>query len=84
MGETQVSPGAGQALIRNLVRLVDFLPFSCAVEAVTMFASRRGQHLGDQPAGTAPLALRGAMPEMVAAHGPFAALERLTGEELGA
>jgi uncharacterized RDD family membrane protein YckC len=141
--------GAGQALIRNLVRLVDFLPFYYAVGAVTMFVNRRGQRLGDLAAGTvvvrerravslpdlvlaaqrapapspaaaavggrrlepalkrfvaayaqrrwqlhpelraqlaarATAALRSAMPEMVAAHGPLAALERLADEESGA
>jgi uncharacterized RDD family membrane protein YckC len=139
---------AGQALIRNLVRLVDFLPFYYAVGAVTMFVNRRGQRLGDLAAGTvvvrerravslpelvlaaqrapaappaaavggrrlepalkrfvaayaqrrwqlhpelraqlagrAAEALRGAMPEVVATHGPLAALERLADEEPGA
>jgi uncharacterized RDD family membrane protein YckC len=140
-----------QAIVRNLVRLVDFLPFYYAVGAVTMFINQRGQRLGDLAAGTvvvrerravslaelilasqrtaaavpasgpaspagtggrrlepalkrfvaayaqrrwqlqpelraqlaarAAEALRAAMPEMVAAHGPLAALERLADEE---
>jgi uncharacterized RDD family membrane protein YckC len=138
-----------QAIVRNLVRLVDFLPLYYAVGAVTMFINKRGQRLGDLAAGTvvvrdrraislselvvasqrtaaagpapappratagrrlepalkrfvaayaqrrwqlqpelraqmaarAAEALRAAMPEMVATHGPLAALERLADEE---
>jgi uncharacterized RDD family membrane protein YckC len=144
-----------QAIVRNLVRLVDFLPLYYAVGAVTMFINQRGQRLGDLAAGTVVVrerravslpdlilasqrsservptpaagpapqavvggrrlepalkrfvaayaqrrwqlhpehrsqlatraadALRAAMPEMVAAYGPLAALERLADEEQG-
>jgi len=136
-----------QAIVRNLVRLIDFLPLYYAVGAVVMFVNQRGQRLGDLAAGTvvvrerravslselvlasqrtaaavpvppmaaagrrlepalkrfvasyaqrrwqlqpevrtqlaarAAEALRAALPEMVAAHGPLAALERLADEE---
>ena len=42
----------GQAAIRNLVRIVDFLPVGYAVGIVTMFANRRSTRLGDFAAGT--------------------------------
>jgi uncharacterized RDD family membrane protein YckC len=42
----------GQAIVRNLLRIVDFLPSSYAVGAVVMFASPRNQRLGDLVAGT--------------------------------
>jgi uncharacterized RDD family membrane protein YckC len=41
-----------QALIRNLVRLVDFLPSYYLVGAVAIFVTRRNQRLGDLAAGT--------------------------------
>jgi uncharacterized RDD family membrane protein YckC len=43
---------SGQLLLRNLLRLVDFLPSGYAVGAVAMFASQREQRLGDLVAGT--------------------------------
>ncbi|MBO0683026.1 MAG: RDD family protein [Candidatus Dormibacteraeota bacterium] len=135
----------GQAIVRNLLRLIDFLPLYYAVGAVTMFINKRGQRLGDLAAGTvvvrerqavslpglilaarqapaappapaavggrrlepalrrfvaayaqrrwylhpemrvqlaqrAEAALRAAAPELVAAQGPLAALERLADE----
>ena len=137
-----------QAILRNLVRLIDFLPLYYGVGAVVMFVNQRGQRLGDLAAGTvvvrerravslselvlasqrtaaaapapepamaagrrlepalkrfvtayaqrrwllqpevrtelavrAAEALRAAMPEMVAVHGPLAALDRLADEE---
>jgi uncharacterized RDD family membrane protein YckC len=42
----------GQAAIRNLVRVVDFLPVFYAVGVVTMFSNRRAKRLGDFAAGT--------------------------------
>jgi uncharacterized RDD family membrane protein YckC len=39
-------------LIRNLVRLVDFLPFWYALGVVTIFLTPRSQRLGDLAAGT--------------------------------
>ena len=41
-----------QAAIRNLVRIVDFLPVLYAVGIVAMFANRRAKRLGDFAAGT--------------------------------
>ena len=42
----------GQATIRNLVRIVDFLPFFYGIGIVTLFSSGRGKRLGDFAAGT--------------------------------
>jgi uncharacterized RDD family membrane protein YckC len=39
-------------LVRNLVRLVDFLPLSYGVGVVSMFVSKQSQRLGDLAAGT--------------------------------
>lgn len=41
-----------QAVIRNLVRVVDFLPALYAVGIVAMFSNRRAKRLGDFAAGT--------------------------------
>lgn len=41
-----------QAVIRNLVRLVDFLPFFYGVGIITLFWNGRGKRLGDLAAGT--------------------------------
>ncbi len=40
------------SLIRNLVRLVDFLPFFYAVGLLTMFLNAQARRLGDYAAGT--------------------------------
>jgi hypothetical protein len=40
------------SLLRNLVRIVDFLPWCYGVGLVTMFVSGRSQRLGDLAAGT--------------------------------
>jgi uncharacterized RDD family membrane protein YckC len=44
--------GVGQALIRNLVRIVDFLPAYYLTGAIAIFVSQRNQRLGDLAAGT--------------------------------
>lgn len=44
--------GVGQAIVRNVVRIVDFLPFYYAVGLVAVFVSARNQRLGDLAAGT--------------------------------
>ncbi|MGI8586259.1 MAG: RDD family protein [Chloroflexia bacterium] len=44
--------GFWEALIRNLVRIVDFLPFGYAIGVVTMFVNGRARRLGDFAAGT--------------------------------
>lgn len=41
-----------QAAIRNLVRIVDFLPFFYGLGLVTLFINGRGKRLGDLAAGT--------------------------------
>jgi uncharacterized RDD family membrane protein YckC len=41
-----------QAAIRNLVRIVDFLPIVYGVGVVTIFAGGKGKRLGDYAAGT--------------------------------
>src|SRR5207244_5910464 len=46
-----------QAAIRNLVRVVDFLPAFYAIGIVTMFSNSRAKRLGDFAAGT--LVVRG-------------------------
>lgn len=46
------SPGFLEVAIRNLVRLVDFLPFGYALGFVTMFFNRNARRLGDFAAGT--------------------------------
>ena len=42
----------GQAAIRNLIRVVDFLPAFYAIGIVTMFSNSRAKRLGDFAAGT--------------------------------
>lgn len=42
----------GQAGIRNVVRIVDFLPYAYGVGLVVLFANGRGKRLGDLAAGT--------------------------------
>jgi uncharacterized RDD family membrane protein YckC len=42
----------GQAVIRNLLRVVDFLPWSYALGTVVMFGTVRSQRIGDLAAGT--------------------------------
>jgi uncharacterized RDD family membrane protein YckC len=44
--------GFSNSLLRNLVRIVDFMPWCYGVGLVTMFASSRSQRLGDLAAGT--------------------------------
>src|SRR4029077_5241170 len=41
-----------QAGIRNLVRLVDFLPYGYGVGMVVLFMNGKGKRLGDVAAGT--------------------------------
>ena len=44
--------GFVQSMVRNLVRVVDFLPWAYGVGLVATFASARSQRLGDLAAGT--------------------------------
>lgn len=39
-------------LLRNLLRIVDFLPWSYAIGAITMLLTKRSQRIGDLVAGT--------------------------------
>ena len=57
-----------EALIRNLVRLVDFLPLGYAVGVVTMFVNGRSRRLGDFAAGTLVVREGGAvtLPQLLA------------------
>jgi uncharacterized RDD family membrane protein YckC len=41
-----------QAAIRNLVRIVDFLPFGYGIGLIAIFANGRGKRLGDLAAGS--------------------------------
>jgi uncharacterized RDD family membrane protein YckC len=50
-----------QAVIRNLVRIVDFLPVYYAVGIVSIFFSSRAKRLGDFAAGTVVVRERGAV-----------------------
>lgn len=43
---------AAASAVRNLVRIIDFLPFGYGLGALTMFADRRTRRLGDLAAGT--------------------------------
>jgi uncharacterized RDD family membrane protein YckC len=43
---------SGQILLRNVLRLVDFLPFGYTVGVISMFISEHDQRLGDLVAGT--------------------------------
>lgn len=52
---------AMQAIIRNLVRLVDFLPSYYLVGVIVMFVTQRSQRLGDLAAGTMVVKERGAV-----------------------
>lgn len=54
--------GFTTSAVRNLLRLVDFLPFSYAVGIVAILASARNQRLGDLAAGTLVVRERKARP----------------------
>jgi uncharacterized RDD family membrane protein YckC len=60
---------AGASAIRNLVRLVDFLPFGYGLGALVMFADPRSRRLGDLAAGT-----------LVVREGAAISLESLTAQ----
>jgi uncharacterized RDD family membrane protein YckC len=51
----------GQAVIRNLLRVVDFLPWSYALGTIVMFGTARSQRLGDLAAGTIVIRERAAV-----------------------
>ena len=47
-----VPVGVGDSLVRNLIRILDFLPLLYGIGVVTMFAGGRSRRLGDLAAGT--------------------------------
>jgi uncharacterized RDD family membrane protein YckC len=51
----------GQAVIRNLLRVADFLPVSYAAGTVAIFSSPRNQRIGDLVAGTVVVRERAAV-----------------------
>jgi uncharacterized RDD family membrane protein YckC len=62
-------------LVRNLLRIVDFLPTSYMVGTVCILATKRSQRLGDLAAGTIVVHERsGALPRTLAPLDPSAAL----------
>ncbi|MGH2541342.1 MAG: RDD family protein [Ardenticatenaceae bacterium] len=44
--------GFGESVIRNIIRVVDFLPFAYGLGVLVMFIDRRSRRLGDFAAGT--------------------------------
>ncbi|MEI7645389.1 MAG: RDD family protein [Chloroflexales bacterium] len=66
-GGRPITPGA--SVIRNLVRVIDLLPFGYGIGAVVMFADRRSRRLGDLAAGT-----------LVVREGSAISLDHLTGQ----
>lgn len=50
--ETGGAIGFWEALIRNLVRIIDFLPMAYGFGVVSMFVNSRARRLGDYAAGT--------------------------------
>ena len=72
-----------EVAIRNLVRIVDFMPFGYAVGLVTMLFNRQARRLGDFAAGTLVVKHRGeiklaALGEATPAGAPGAAIAQPT------
>jgi uncharacterized RDD family membrane protein YckC len=65
----------GPVLVRNLVRVVDFLPSSYGVGVVTMVVTARSQRLGDLAAGTIVIRERPLPPPAPLALGPDVAAD---------
>jgi uncharacterized RDD family membrane protein YckC len=53
--------GFTEVAIRNLVRIVDFLPIAYAIGVITMFLNRQSRRLGDFAAGTLVIKQRNAI-----------------------
>jgi uncharacterized RDD family membrane protein YckC len=51
--------GVVESIVRNLIRIIDFLPLYYGIGVVAMFASQRAQRLGDLAAGTVVVYDRG-------------------------
>jgi uncharacterized RDD family membrane protein YckC len=85
-----------ESIIRNLIRLVDFLPAYYGVGIVTMFINEQSRRLGDLAAGTlvvhsrATVTLESLAPESTSSRAPQSVsaeisklpLERLTGSDV--
>ncbi|HVA22497.1 MAG TPA: RDD family protein [Candidatus Micrarchaeia archaeon] len=56
-----VPVGAAESLVRNIVRLLDFLPVAYGVGVCTMFVARNSRRLGDLAAGTVVIRERTAL-----------------------
>jgi uncharacterized RDD family membrane protein YckC len=54
--------GLAETLIRNLVRLVDFMPVGYGVGVIAMFVTSQSRRLGDLAAGTLVVYDRGSIP----------------------
>lgn len=66
-----------RAAVRNLMRVVDFLPFPYGVAGVVMFLDPRGRRLGDLAAGTVVVRERGtAVPAAVSGARSLTPAER--------
>jgi uncharacterized RDD family membrane protein YckC len=82
VGEHGEPVSTGQVLIRNFVRIVDFLPAWYGIGIVVLFANGRGKRLGDLAAGTLvvrdrdPVRLRDLARRAEAATVPAAPQER--------
>jgi uncharacterized RDD family membrane protein YckC len=61
--------GFGETAVRNLVRIIDFLPVGYGVGLVTMFCNRQARRLGDLAAGTLVIKHQSAV-KLVALAGP--------------
>jgi uncharacterized RDD family membrane protein YckC len=61
--------GTGDSLVRNLIRILDFLPFGYLIGVVAMFAGSQPRRLGDLAAGTVVVHDRG-MKRLAADLGP--------------
>jgi len=70
--------------VRNLVRLVDFLPTSYAVGIATILLTRHNQRLGDLAAGTLVVRERREAPRASPAAPDLAARERLASWDVSA
>ncbi len=71
-------------LIRNLVRIIDFLPMLYGVGLVVMFASKNNQRLGDLAAGTVVVKRAGGQDPMLAPRLPPATSVPVTGWDVTA
>lgn len=85
--------GLGEALVRNVLRIVDLLPAFYGIGGLVMFFDRRSRRLGDMAAGTLvvkerrELAIAAAAPPSPSASAewgpPIANLARLTAADYG-